>query len=96
MKLKYALNENYNFGKGFVEESSSNLYNDSGLVITPESSEDEKRIQQFIQASGYQAEFDEESGCFIFPEDEETYDALEKELDHEFTKRGINATFEGI
>jgi hypothetical protein len=56
---------------------------------------DNNKIGEWVQKSGYHAEWNPE-GYWLFPEEEYNYDNLEMEISKEFDLEGINARFEGI
>ena len=69
---------------------------DTGLYVIASSPQDNKRIQKWIDKSPYYAEYDARENYWLFDEDENSYDNLEKELDKEFNKNNISARFEAI
>ncbi len=69
---------------------------EKGLMVIGRTTLDNNKIQKWLDKSDYHAEFNAREGYWLFPEEEDTYDALEAELEKEFSKAGINARFEGI
>ena len=69
---------------------------ESGLMVFGRTTVDNNKIQQWLNSSDYTAEFNSRYGYWLFPEDEDSYDKLEMELDKAFTRAGINARFEGV
>lgn len=87
-KKRLKANENK---KSRINESKES----SGLMVIGRTKSDNDKIGEFIKSSDYWAEWNEE-GYWLFDEKEETYDALERELDKEFIKLKIDARFDGI
>jgi hypothetical protein len=69
---------------------------ESGLIVVGRTPIDNNAIQDFLDDSDYYAEWNVREGYYFFPEQEEDYDELERELSIEFNNRGIDARFEGI
>lgn len=69
---------------------------ESGLIVVGRTPIDNNAIQDFLDDSDYHAEWNGRGGYYFFPEQEEDYDELERELSIEFNNRGIDARFEGI
>lgn len=67
---------------------------ESGLMVFPKTREDIRVMNEIIENSDFYAEYNSESGCFIFPEEEEGYDELESELIELFSD--VNHRIEGI
>ena len=67
-----------------------------GLMVFGSTQIDNQKIGEYVESSPYHAEWNVKGGYWLFPEEEETYDALEKELESEFDMRGISARIEGI
>jgi len=85
-------NENKSTGQD-VNEKKQEL----GLYVIGKSTIDNTKIGEWLQKSDFHAEWNPREGYWLFPADDEIeYDELEKELDKEFGRHGINARFEGI
>jgi hypothetical protein len=85
-------NENNSTGQD-VNEKKQEL----GLYVIGKSTIDNTKIGEWLQKSDFHAEWNPREGYWLFPADDESeYDELEKELDKEFGRHGINARFEGI
>jgi hypothetical protein len=92
--------------KGFDEESWSyyeesvnsvkEAKSESGLMVFGKTNLDNNKIGDWLDDSDYTAEWNAREGYWLFPEEEDGYDALEAELEKAFTKARINARFEGI
>ena len=67
-----------------------------GLMVFGKTQLDNNKIKNFIQNSDFHAEWKPNGGYWLFNEDPELYDELEKQLDSEFALLDINARFEGI
>jgi hypothetical protein len=67
----------------------------TGLVIVGRTQLDNNAIGDMLDETDFYGVWNTREGYWFFPEDEETLDILEKELEHEFVQRGINARFEG-
>lgn len=78
--------------ENFLNESN----NETGLMVYGRTNLDNNAIQDWLEDSDYSAEWNHREGYWLFPEEEENYDELEKELEKEFRKAKINARFEGI
>ena len=80
-----------------LKEEIFNLTEDeeTGLLVIPSTSNDKSKIQKWLKKSGYHAEWNRE-GYFFFPEEDDSYDNLERALTKEFTKINADVTFEGI
>jgi len=78
--------------ESFLYEESG----ESGLMVFGRSTIDNNKIQKWLDTSNYTAEWNAREGYWLFPEDEDSYDELEMELDKAFTRAGINARFEGV
>jgi hypothetical protein len=86
-------------GSDMSRESNSSEYsndNRKGLLVFGKTEHDNNQIRDLIDNSDYYAEFDNEFQCWFFPEEPDLYNDLERELDGEFSKNGIDARFEGI
>lgn len=66
----------------------------TNLIVIPKTTEDTNKVEQFLEKSGYSAEHDEVENYFSFPEEEDTIDALETELESLFIAEDINVVFE--
>ncbi len=71
---------------------------ESGLIVTPKTSTDAKKLQRLIDSPDfdYYAEYNSREGFFMFPESESQYDSLEVNLQDIFNDNDIDARFEGI
>ena len=67
-----------------------------GLYVTGRTREDNTKIGDLIDEKEYHAEWNAREGYWLFPEEEDLYDSLEKQLEEDFADYGINARFEGI
>jgi hypothetical protein len=77
------------------QKLKENMSGESGIMVFGRTPIDNNAIGEFIEEEDYYAEWNRE-GFWFFPEQEDSYDDLEKALDREFAERGINARFEGI
>ncbi|MCK9273330.1 hypothetical protein M0P65_07365, partial [Candidatus Gracilibacteria bacterium] len=68
----------------------------TGLIVIGKTQIDNNRIKTLIANSDFYAEWDVGEGYWFFPEDEDTYDELEKQLTDLFDENDINARIEGI
>lgn len=75
-----------------VTESSE----ETGLMVIGRTSADNNKIGNIADDLGYHAEWNHREGYWLFPEEEDMYDELEAELEKAFTKKKVNARFEGI
>jgi len=86
--------------KGLLEESvqlENALSGQTGLMVVGRTPEDNTKIGEMLQdLDNLHAEWNAREGYWLFPEEEDLYDALEKELDIHFANYGIDARFEGI
>ncbi len=62
-----------------------------GLNVTASTESSNAKIKSFIEASDQQAEYHEDGNYWFF--EEQNVDALEAELEIEFSKHDINAYF---
>ena len=69
---------------------------ESGLMVFGRTQIDNNLIQNWLEESNYYAEWHSREGFWFFPESEDSYDALEAELQDEFLQYGISARFEGV
>lgn len=69
---------------------------EGGLIVTGSTQEDNQEIGKLVSASGFFGIWDARNGYWVFPEEEENYDELEKNIQKELDKRNISARFEGI
>ena len=67
-----------------------------GLLVNPRTRSDIQKIDNLIDDLDLQAEWDHKEGFFWFPEEEDSYDALEAIIQKELDKRNINAHIEGV
>ena len=65
-----------------------------GLIVVGKSQIDNNAIADMLDETDFYGVWNSREGYWFFPEDEETLDSLERYLDEEFSKRGINARFE--
>ena len=79
--------------KANIKEESKD---ESGLIVVGKTQLDNNAIGDIVEKEGYYAEWNPREGYWFFPEEEDLYDGLEKELDMQFAKRDINARFEGV
>ena len=71
--------------------------NEYGIYVIPADKSDYKKIQKFILGKeGFYAEENERENYFLFGEEQDLYDGLERELSKLFQKYNINARMEGI
>jgi hypothetical protein len=80
------------------EESTrggGNKFGGVGLLVYGRTTEDNQLIDQVTEEEGYYGIFNAQENYWFFPEEEETIDALENNLETVFIKKGINARFEG-
>lgn len=87
IKLKKAIIKNYQL----ITEQSND-----GLMVIGKTPADDKKIGKFAIKGKYHAEFIKDGRFWIFPEKQENYDALELELEKQFTRLGIDVRFEGM
>lgn len=80
----------------FIESIVTESSEETGLMVIGRTSIDNNKIGDIADELGYHAEWNHREGYWLFPEDEEMYDELEAELDKVFTKKKVNARFEGI
>lgn len=82
----------------FINESELIKFNEefdgTGLIIKGRTQIDNNEIEEVLDDLGYHGEWNYREGYWFLPEDEETLDSLEIELQKEFNKRDINAYFE--
>lgn len=78
--------------EGFLNERKR----ETGLIVTGRTPIDNDKIGKWLKTSDLHGEWDPREGYWVFPEEEETYDALEIELEKEFTRAGIKARIEGM
>jgi hypothetical protein len=79
-----------------IKESINEAKSESGLMVFGKTNLDNNKIGDWLDDSDYTAEWNAREGYWLFPEEEDGYDALEAELEKAFTKARINARFEGI
>jgi hypothetical protein len=70
-------------------------FDGTGLIVVGKSQIDNNAIADMLDETDFYGVWNSREGYWFFPEDEETLDSLEYYLDEEFSKRGINARFEG-
>jgi hypothetical protein len=68
----------------------------SGLMLFPGFREGATVIAQIIESSDFYAEYNHEFGCFFFPENEESYDTLESDLDELLAGSDVSYRIEGV
>lgn len=69
---------------------------ETGLTFTPRSSMDATKFRNALDDSDFHYEWNAREGYFFFPEEEDTYDALESELQSIVDMNNVNGYFEGI
>ena len=69
---------------------------ETGLMIIGRTRKDNNEIGEVLDDLELHGEWDMRAGFWFLPEEEEMFDELESMLDKEFTKRKINARFEGV
>lgn len=85
---------------GIITESQVREYGDSGdfdgtgLVVVGRTTLDNNAIQDMLDDTDYYGVWNGREGYWFFKEQEESFDALEMDLEKEFAQRGINARFE--
>ena len=89
------MNNIKNFNKFIDEKIDESKIDDSGLIVVGNSLEDNDKIEEFVESSDYYGIWKPEFGHWFFPESEDNFDVLEKDLSEEFDKLDINARFEG-
>jgi hypothetical protein len=72
----------------------NSIYNETALIVHPSTREDRYMLNQFFNNSEYHAVYDSEWNCFVLPNEEDTLDELEMELNETFGELQINASFE--
>ena len=70
--------------------------NETGLMIIGRTRKDNNEIGEVLDDLELHGEWDMREGFWFLPEEEDMLDELEMMLDKEFTKRKINAIFEGV
>jgi hypothetical protein len=75
-----------------VKESKD--FDGTGLVVVGRTPLDNNAIQDMLDETDYYGVFNTREGYWFLPEEESFLDALEMELEKEFSERGINARFE--
>ncbi len=93
--MKYILREDQLKKIAAILEHTSQLP-DTGLIVKGKTPVDNTRIGEFIANSDFYATWDASEGYWMFPEDPDSYDELEKELEEAFGTQNIDARFEGI
>lgn len=83
----------YSGGKSSREGRSD--FDGTGLIVVGRTQLDNNSIADMVDETDYYGVQNTREGYWFFPESEETLDSLEMELEQEFSKRGINARFEG-
>jgi hypothetical protein len=69
---------------------------ETGLMFIPRTQGGANKMNTALQGSGLSAEWNTREGYFLFPEDEENYDALEVEIQKLADENGIDGRIEGI
>ena len=98
-KKKTGLHDSFKLtlvNKDGLEESVTESSEETGLMVTGRTSADNNKIGDIADNLGYHAEWNHREGYWLFPEEEDMYDELEAELEKAFTKKKVNARFEGI
>ena len=67
-----------------------------GLIVIGRTQIDNNKIGDLLDGLGLHAEWNMREGYWLFPEDPDSYDALEHMLEAEFAQHDITARFEGI
>lgn len=80
----------------FIETKVTESSEETGLMVIGRTSADNNKIGDIADDLGYHAEWNHREGYWLFPEEEDMYDELEAELEKAFTKKKVNARFEGI
>jgi hypothetical protein len=80
--------------KKLLENKNRGDFDGNGLMVTPKTDYDSKLIEDLISSNDYYGIYDKRNNYWFFPEEPEMFDSLERELDKEFSKLNINATFE--
>ena len=65
-----------------------------GLIVIGKTKKDNDLIDQAIEESSFYGIYNSLENYWFFPENEETIDRLENELETIFIKKGIDARFE--
>lgn len=93
--MKYNLeHHDEDMNEGFY--SSPSDIPKTGLTVTAREQFDTQKISDALENSSLHAEWNAREGYFFFPEEEENYDKLEKELNNLLDTNDINARIEGI
>jgi hypothetical protein len=83
-----------------LEEAYDNMVaekkEETGLYVTAKTEKDYDKLLIYAEESSFYAEAFDEGLYVFFPEEPENYDILEKELNGDFNKLGINVSFEGV
>lgn len=84
-------------GYGNLKESygSDDDFDGTGLIVVGRTQLDNNSIADMVDETDYYGVWNAREGYWFFPENEETLDSLEMELEQEFSRREINARFEG-
>jgi len=77
------------------KEFKLNEGQETGLYVTPSTRSDGKKLEKWLKKSDFHAE-KYRDGSFFFPDDPDTYDELEMELDKQLSDAGIFVTYEGV
>jgi hypothetical protein len=83
------------YSRGKSPREGGNDFDGIGLIVIGRTQIDNNEIADMLDETDYYGIWNVREGYWFFPEDEETLDALEMELQTEFGNRGINARFEG-
>lgn len=68
----------------------------TGLLLVPRSQSDANEISKMLEETLLYAEWDVRNGHFYFPEKEDTYDELEKEIVEALNPLDLRYRIEGI
>ena len=77
------------------ELNEGNDFGGAGLIVIGKTKKDNDLIDQAMEESDFYGIYNPLENYWFFPENKETIDRLENELETIFIKKGINARFEG-
>ena len=77
-------------------EESVNEATETGLMVVPRTNADANKIKKWVDSSDMHGEWNAREGYFLFPEEEDGFDELEKELTRELDELGVNYHIEGV
>ncbi len=81
------------FGYVSSKKKRLNEKEETGLIVKPSTPKDKKLLDKFFDEGDYYAEYNAEFNEYDLPNDEDTMDNLNRELEEEFNKLGISASF---